>query len=291
MQGMEWDDVRLFLALLDVRNLHDAGRRLGVDRSTVSRRLAGLERELGTQLFARTRDGLRPTAAAERVRRFAERMASDAADLEGAARTSDGPVIGIVRVATTEAIATLLIDRGLLSMAEQYPELRVELLGGNAPVDLLRGEADMAVRVSPLRHASLRARRVANLKIGLFASPSYIERRGRPDTPASLRGHDVILPGGELARLPEAVWLEARPEVRVMFRSNSLPALMAAAASGLGIVPVAAGWGDIDRRLVRLQLVDDVPSRTIWVVMTPGSTTRPAVRAVADRVARAFEGL
>ena len=63
MQGMEWDDVRLFLALLDVRNLHDAGRRLGVDRSTVSRRLAGLERELGTQLFARTRDGLRPTAA------------------------------------------------------------------------------------------------------------------------------------------------------------------------------------------------------------------------------------
>jgi DNA-binding transcriptional LysR family regulator len=282
---MDWDDVRVFLVLLEMRNLYDAGKRLGVDRSTVSRRLTGLERLLGTRLFARTREGLKATAAAEQVRPFAEKMAVDAADFERAARTSEERATGSVRIATTEAIATFLVDRGILATSEQHPDLRIELISSNAPVDLLRGEADMAVRVSPLRHASLRVRRVARLKIGLFASPSYIERRGRPVTPASLRGHDVILPAGELAQLPEALWLEARSGVRVVFRSNSMPALLSAAASGLGIVPLATGWGDLDRRLVRLQLLDDVPSRTIWIVTPPATGTRTAVRVVADRIA------
>ena len=282
---MEWDDVRVLLVLLEVRNFYEAGKRLRIDRSTVSRRLTALERRLGTRLFARTRDGLRPTAAAERVRPFAEKMAAEAGGLERAARSNEVHASGLVRVATTEAIAALLVDRGLLMPSDRHPELAIELVSGNAPVDMLRGEADLAVRVSSLRHGSLRARRVAKLKIGLFAAPSYVERRGRPATPAALRGHDVILPGAELARLPEAIWLAERPGVRVVFRSNSMPALMSAAAAGLGIVPAAAGWGDSDRRLLRLQLIEEVPSRTIWLVMPPTSETRAAVRVVADRIA------
>jgi DNA-binding transcriptional LysR family regulator len=126
------------------------------------------------------------------------------------------------------------------------------------------------------------------MKIGLFASPSYVERRGRPLSPAALRGHDILLPAYELARLPEALWLGAQPGVRVAFRSNSLPALMSAAASGLGIVPIAAGWGDLDPRLMRVQLLNDVPTRTIWVVTPPATSTRTAVRVVADHIAAVF---
>jgi DNA-binding transcriptional LysR family regulator len=288
---MVWDDVRMLLVLLEVQNLHETGKRLGVDRSTVSRRLTALEHQLGTPLFTRTRDGLRPTAAIERVRPFAEAMASDAKGLERAARSAEVQATGRVRVATTEAIAVLLVERGLLATAERHPGLLIELTSGNAPVDLLHGDADLAVRVSPLRHASLRARRVAKLKIGLFASPSYLQRRGRPQTTAALRAHDVILPSAELARLPEARWLEARPNVRVAFRSNSLPALLSAAAAGLGIVPVAAAWGDLDRRLQRIQVLDDVPARTIWLVAPPMASTRAAIRVVADRIVEVFARL
>jgi DNA-binding transcriptional LysR family regulator len=281
---MDWDDVRLLLVLLESGALHDAGKRLGVDRSTVSRRLALLERHLGARLFVRTRDGLQPTAAATRIRPFAETMAAQAAGLEQAAQSADRAATGLVRLATTEAIATLLVERGLLSLREQSPGLALELLGGNRPVDLLRGEADLAVRVSPLRQAALRVRCVARLKVGLFASPAYLARRGRPTTPAALRGHDVILPGGELAPLPEARWLAARPGVQVTFRSNSLPALLAAAAQGLGVVPLTAAWADLDHRLERLQLLEDVPDRRLWLVTPPASVTRQAVRVVGERI-------
>lgn len=106
-----WEDVRMLLVMVEVRNLHEAGQRLGVDRSTVSRRLSGLERQLGTRLFTRTRDGLRPTSAAERIRPFAERMAADATAVEQAAQSGREKTTGVVRVATTEAISTLLVDR------------------------------------------------------------------------------------------------------------------------------------------------------------------------------------
>jgi DNA-binding transcriptional LysR family regulator len=281
---VDWDDVRLLLVLLEAGTLFEAGQRLGVDRSTVSRRLALLERHLGARLFLRSRDGLQPTAAAGRVRPFAEAMAGQATALKQAAQGADRAATGLVRLATTEAIATLLVERGLLSVREQQPGLALELLGSNRPVDLLRGEADLAVRVSPLRHASLRVRCVARLKVGLFASASYLARRGRPTTTGALRGHDVILPGGELAALPEARWLAARPGVQVTFRSNSLPALLAAAAQGLGLVPLAAAWADLDHRIERLQLLEEVPDRRLWLVTPPASATSPAVKVVGERI-------
>ena len=288
---MDWDDVRVLLALLEARNLHDAGKRLGMDRSTVSRRLALLERRLGARLFARTRSGLQPTGAAERVRPFAEKMATDAAGVEQAAASGGGEASGVVRVATTEAVATLLIERGLLTLRDQYPALAIELSSGNRPADLLRGEADVALRISPLRQASLRVRCVARLKVGLFAAPSYLQSRGRPTTPARLRGHDVILPAGELAQLPEARWLAARSGVHVAFRANSIPALAAAAARGFGIVPLTAAWGDLDPRLERLQLVEEISARPFWLVTPPAARTRAAVAVVAERIAAIFARL
>src|ERR1700744_6272891 len=105
---MEWDDVRMLLALLRARTLHEAGDKLGVDRSTISRRLSALEKSLGAPLFTRTREGLRPTAAVERLRPHAERMEPEARALAHAAVAADH-VTGVVRVATTEALATYLV--------------------------------------------------------------------------------------------------------------------------------------------------------------------------------------
>ncbi|CAN5683719.1 hypothetical protein BH09MYX1_BH09MYX1_23160 [soil metagenome] len=143
---MHWDDVRLLLVLLRAKNLRDAGDKLRVDRTTIGRRLSGLEKTLGARLSVRTRDGLRPTATAERLRPVAERMEADAAALVQTAAAGDERASGIVRVATTEALAVFLVQEGLLSVRDEHPDLVIELLGGNRPVDLGRGEADLALR-------------------------------------------------------------------------------------------------------------------------------------------------
>jgi DNA-binding transcriptional LysR family regulator len=283
---VEWDDVRVLLALLRASNLHDAGIQLGVDASTVSRRLANLERELDVRLFARTRDGLRPTPAALGLRGAAEAMEAQAAALVHASRTGEARVAGVVRIATTEAFAQLLVDEGLLTVRRDHPDLVIEVLGGNRPVDLARGDAELAIRLAKLRQPSLRARRLGSTGIGLFASPAYLRSRGPI---RGLRGHDVLVPAGELARLPEARWLRSRPGVRVVFRSNSMQALVAAAVAGDGIVPLPLGWGDRHPRLERVLCLDTIAPRKIWLVSSEAASRRPDVRVVANHVVAMFE--
>jgi len=285
---LQWDDIRVLLALLRAKNLSEAGARLGCDRTTMGRRLGVLENALGVRLFARTREGLRPTAAAERLRAHAEAMEADATALTHAASATDPRAAGVVRVATTEALGVFLVTQGLLGLREQHPDVVVEILGGNRPVDLARGEADLALRLSKVTEASLKVRCVARMGIGLFASPSYLRARGLPRTTAALRGHDIVLPGAELAALPEAKWLASRPGVRVTFRSSSMAALAAAAAAGEGIVALTLPWGDGDAGLERLMTISDLPKRALWLVSSAEAASRPSVRVVADRVAAIY---
>ena len=285
---MQWDDVRVLLAMFHARTLHEAGARLGLDASTVSRRLAALEKRSGGALFARTREGLRPTVLAERLLPIAERMEADAAALVHAMRADDATASGVVRVATTDSFARLLVSEGLLAVCTEHPGLAIELIAGNQPVDLSRGEADIAVRLAALRQPALRARCVATMGIGLFAAPSYLHKRGRVRSAPALRGHDVLVPSGELARLPEARWLAARPGVRVVFRSNSMPALLAAASAGMGIVPLPMGWGDSEPQLERVLALDLAGKRQIWVVSHESASKRGDVRVVSQQIASIF---
>ena len=267
-------------------NLHDAGARLGLDPSTVSRRLAALEDRLDQRLFARTRDGLRPTAAAERMRPFAETMEADAAACVRASAAQETRASGVVRLATTEAFARILVSEGLLDLRREHPDLVVELLGGNRPVDLARGEADIAVRLAALKQPSLRVRCVATMGIALFAAPAYVRARGAVRSAAVLRDHDLLLPTGELARLPEARWLAAR-RGRVVLRSNSMPALIAAAIAGQGLVPLPIGWGDAEPALERSLTLETIPKRKVWLVTH--EVAGPAVAVVANQIASIFE--
>jgi len=282
---MDWDDVRVLLALLRARNLHEAARRMGVDRSTISRRLASLEKKVRTPLFLRTRDGLRPNAVAERLRPHAEAMELEAAALARAAQ-EDGEErpAGPVRVATTELMGGFLVAAGLLDLASS--DVVVELLAGNRQVDLLRGEADVAVRVAPVRHASLRVRCLARVAVGLFASPSYLRTHAPLGSTRALAGHEVLLPSDDLEGLPEARWLAARSDVRVAFRSSSMLALLAAAAAGRGLVPLPLPVGERERGLTCAVVMAEVPRRAVWLVTRAGATS--PVRLVADRIAALF---
>ena len=282
-QAVSWRDLEVLLGLLRARTAREAGERLGVDRTTVTRHVAALERRLGTALFVRTRDGLQPTAAAERLRPAAERMEREAATIAQLARSGAGEIAGNVRLATTEALASLLVAEGLLSLRDAHPQLTIELLGGNRPLDLRAGEADLALRVVPSREATLKVRCIARLGVGLFAAPSYLAQRGQPRG-LSLAGHNVVLPSGELARSPEAAWLGAS-KGRVVFRSSSMPALFEAVAAGVGIGLFTLPWGGRDPRMQLLSAVEALGRRGVWLVAPSEGSSRREVRLVGDRVA------
>jgi len=286
--SVNWDDVQVLLALLRGKKLEVAAKRLGVDTSTLSRRVARLEEQLGARLFVRTREGLKPTATAERLLPHAEAMEANVVALQAALHSGEERASGLVRIATTESLARILVVEGLLEVRRTHPDLVIEILGENRPVDLARGEADVAVRLAALKQASLKARCVGRTGVGMFASPGYLAQRALRDGD-DLRGHDVLLPTGELSRLPEVEWLAAQAGVRVVFRSNSMQALMDASAAGLGLVPLALGWGDRAPGLVRARVLEHVPERKVWVVTHPVSSERLAVTVVVDRLVAIFE--
>jgi DNA-binding transcriptional LysR family regulator len=288
IERFDWDDVRVFAAVARAASLGKGARDAGMDRSTASRRITGLERAVGARIFLRTRDGLRLSAVGERLFRHAERMAGEADALVRSAVDGGGTAKGLVRIATTEALAATLVRRGLLELLKQHPDLQIEILGANREFDLARGEADLALRVTKVEQPSLRVRRVASLPFGVFAGEPYVRRRGRPRTERELAGHDVLLHTAELSTLPEAKWLESRPGVRVVLRTNSMIAMLAATVDGAGISVLAGSLGERELGLVRLFDLPAIPARSLFLAMHPDAAARVAVRVVADHVASLF---
>jgi DNA-binding transcriptional LysR family regulator len=178
-----------------------------------------------------------------------------------------------------------LVRRGLLDLHARHSALELELLGSNAVVDLTRGDADIALRVTKVDQPSLRVRRVARLPFAAFASESYVKRRGRPRAEHELTGHDVLVHAGELAKLPEARWLTSRSGVRVVLRSNSMIALLTALADGAGVSVMSGSGVEEELGLVRLFDVPAIAPRTLFLAMHPDAAARTAVRIVADHIA------
>src|SRR2546426_6842307 len=156
----DWRDLRFFLELARTGTLAAAGRKLGVDNTTVGRRLSALERDLGSKLFSRTPDGLVLTAAGEAIRTAGEEM--EQAVLRGEQRVlgSDRKLSGLVRVATTEMLGELAVLPALRSVHERHPQIRVEVLTGAGRLDIARREADVALQYGrPEAASSWRAAR------------------------------------------------------------------------------------------------------------------------------------
>lgn len=287
---MDWDDVRVFLAAHHAKSLVAAATALGMDRTTVGRRIAALEARLGATLFVRTRDGLRATAAAARLALPAERMAAEATRLEREGVSDASEVHGRVRVATTEGFAIFLARHTIGELAAKHPRVDLELVGGNRPVSLLAGEAEIALRLTAVREEGVRVRRLPGQPVALAASRAYLDARGAPRSVRALRGHDLLVPSGELARLPEVKVLESIEGARVALRSNSLPALVGAAVEGLGVVALTSSWIDVEQGLERLFELEAVPPRPLYLAVRADESRRPAVRAVLDHLAALLAG-
>lgn len=287
--AVAWDDQRIFLAVLEEGSLSAAARRLGLSHPTVRSRIEALEAALGTVLFTRSVNGLAPTETAEALRGPARAMAMASELFVRQASSAGSAVAGTVRVSVPEFMGIEVIPAMLARLRQAHPGVRIELSLSNAPADLLAQEVDVAVRTVTPTQAALVARKVAAIPLGLFASPDYVERRGVPASLASLADHDVIGPDrnrGDLAVAERIAGGFLRE--RLVLRTDSHPAQLAAARAGVGIAVAQVPVGDADPRLVRILPEFDVAVLETWIVTHENLAKVPRVRAVFDTLAETF---
>lgn len=277
---MDWDDFRVLLALARERTLSGAARRLGVDQSTIGRRLATLELAANARLFDRTPEGYVLTVAGEAVLPSIEEIEGAAIAVERRLVGHDLRLEGRVRVALSDSFAMWFVVPRLHALHAQHPGIQVELVTGNQPVDLARREADISLRMAKPEQPNLIARRIGRAAWALYASQKYLEARGVPDVEAGLPDHDVIGFETELRRTAGAAWVrEHAKHARVAFSTNSLLSLATAVDAGLGVSPLPCLYGDVQPGLRRLP-GGIVGHHEIWVVVHPDVRTSARVRLV-----------
>ena len=187
-----WELYRSFLGVVKEGSLSGAARALGVAQPTVGRHVAALEKALGMALFTRSQTGMLPTEAAQSLQGFAESMQSTAAALERAAASHGTGVRGTVRVTASEVIGVEVLPPIIARLRTQHPDLTVELALTSRVQDLLRREADIAVRMLRPRQELLVARRIGRIELGLHAHQRYLARHGTPRDLADLAEHSLI---------------------------------------------------------------------------------------------------
>ena len=173
--GYDWNDLRYFLACARAGSLATAGRSLKVDQTTVGRRLAALEEALGARLFERRPEGFTLTPTAERLLETAQMVEQATIDLERRATGADARLEGVVRVATSETLSATFLAGELVALHQAHPEIELQLITGTTSLNLLKREADIALRVGQRpTHQSLIVRRLGAIAWGIFATKEYL---------------------------------------------------------------------------------------------------------------------
>lgn len=280
----QWEDIRLFLAVARGGSFSAAARALGTDQSTASRRVAALEAALGRPLFERTSRGLLPTRHGEALVAPAMRVEEAVLALEDGARTSEATPSGRVRIALTEGLAQhVVVPQVLPALFRANPALSIDLVTGDDAKDLVRQEADIAIRFFRTPRGELVGRRAATLALAPLAARSQVRRLSR------LRAEAlpwIIYERGALDTA-EQRWLRALGVTQSRLHCSSVETQMAAVRAGLG---VALAPRALTRVTPGLTVLDGVagmpplPRLELFVV------TRSAIRQV-PRIARVFDAL
>jgi DNA-binding transcriptional LysR family regulator len=282
MNPMNWDDLRHFLAAYREKSLAGAARVLGCEYTTVGRRLGALEAALGSTLFLRTPDGLAPTPFADDLLPLAEEAerATEAIALR-AARREDERDEGTVRITCLDGFSIYVAEK-LAELRKQHPKVVVEIVTDVRPLDLLRGEADIALRMSPTKERDLVTRSLCVMSWRMFASKEYLERRGTPHPIEDLTGHDVVGFDGALDHVPGAQWLAKHARgATIVSRGNSVRAVVDAAAAGLGLAVLPHFLASREPRL-KLVAPDVLGTRILSIVTHPDLKDVARVRIVID---------
>jgi DNA-binding transcriptional LysR family regulator len=273
-EELDWNDLRYFLRAAQAGTLAGAARAMGVDHSTIGRRLTALERALGAPLVTRAADGLHLTPLGESLIPLLEDI--DRAVLVFHGRASQRQAR--VRLAMPTGF-TAMFTAHLARLRDAHPQLTLELLTGARPVDLKRGEADLAIRSGPVDQ-ELIARPLGESGWSLYAAPAYLARHPAPVDLDDLSGHEVIGYDASLAQVPAAQWIEQRAQrALVVLRSREMSDMQAAALSGAGLAVLPCLGADEEAGLMRLT-PRVLATRQLWLVYPREARLSQPVQAV-----------
>lgn len=285
-QDFDWGLVRSFLAALDQGSLLGAARVLDASQPTIGRHIAELEAQLGVVLFERTGRGLLPTASALRLAESARAMEAGAHQLARSVSGAETAISGSVRITASEPVACVLLPPVLARMRQALPDVQVELVASNEVTNLLRREADIALRMVRPDQASLVAKRIGSVKLGAYAHRDYLRRKGTPRQPPELLQHELI--GGDRnEEILQGFAAMGYPVERghFAFRTDDLMAYWAAVQAGLGVGFVATYMARTDPDVVPVLPMLPLPELPIWLTVHREIRTSRRIRAVYDFLA------
>lgn len=284
---LDWDDLRFVLALARAGSALGAARQLGVNQTTITRRIAHLETVIGANLLERHRQGQRLTALGQQVAQTAEIMEAQVLHLSSELTARRRAVEGVVRFTCPETIANHLLAPWLGSFRDRYPDVLIEVINADVLLDLGKGEADVAMRIgAPPSGAGIVARRLPDCPWTAYSSRTYARLSGKPQSPAELAGHALVGLEGLQARLPSAVWFAQEVGAdRIKIRCNSLSNVVHSLRAGLGVGMLPCVIGDTEAELERcFPPVAELNAQT-WLIVREAVKSSAHVRAFVDFIA------
>lgn len=278
-QGQDWDDLRLFLAVARAGSLSGAARTLGVTHSTVFRRIGAFEARLGVRLFDRMPGGYALTAAGEEMRNSVLRIEEQIAALALKVTGQDQRPSGMIRITTTDLLAVGLLPRHIAVFRAEWPGIEIEVVVADTMLDLTRREADVALRIGNPVQETLVGRRVGRLAFAVYAASGPSAREpGDSDWIGYGSAH------GPLSRSLARWW----PQMRQVFRTNSIIAAHAAARAGIGLAALPCVLADCDPELVRAASLPEDFMLDLWLLTHEDLRHTARVRIFLDFMAAAL---
>nr|WP_298147346.1 LysR family transcriptional regulator [uncultured Pseudomonas sp.] len=283
----QFEDMRLFISVLECKSFTAAAEALGLSKQFVSRRMTGLEARLGVRLINRSTRKLNATPLGLAYYERARRILDDVAEAEQLVSLQSASPRGLLRLSAPMSFGTLHLSPLLPGFLQRYPDVSIELDLSDRLIDLLGEGYDMAVRIGVLEDSTLVARQIAPLQTVTCCSPDYLRRRGAPERPADVRGHECLLYGHSKA-VDWSYWIDGRVEriaVRGRLRVNNGELVRDAAIAGLGlamlptfIVGAALEAGSLVRVLEAYQL----PLAKVFAVYPQHRQASVLVRLLID---------
>ena len=285
----DWSLVRSFLAVLEQGSLLAAARQLQSSQPTIGRHVTELESQLGLVLFERTGRGLLPTEAALRLAESARAMQLGADALARSVMGADHSVSGTVRITASQPVSCYVLPPLLAQMRLSLPDVQVEVVASNAVSNLLRREADIAVRMVQPEQATVIARRIGKVALRACAHQDYLRRRGMPRQPADLLEHHLI--GGDRNDETLKGFAAAGSPVtreHFAFRTDDLIVVWEAVRAGLGIGFVSEYQIRTDPAVIPLLPKLKIQPLPVWLAVHKEVRTSKRIRAVYDFLAEAL---
>jgi DNA-binding transcriptional LysR family regulator len=286
---MNWDDVRIFLAVARAGQILGAARRLDLNHATVSRRIAALEQALKTKLFRRLTTGSELTPAGERFLEIAERMEADMLTARAELAGDGDDVSGTVRIGAPDGFGVAFLAPRLGELTAIYPDLSIQLVPVPRSFSLSRREADIAITVERPTEGRLVAAKLVDYALGLYASRAYAEKHGLPHSSAELSGHRLVGYVPDLAISPSLDYAtDFSSDWQAGFSISSALGQVEAVRSGAGIGILHAF---IVRAIPELVAVQSIPPirRAYWLVYHESVRPLRRIQAVAAFIAKAVE--